>query len=136
MENSKLKLLIALFLNHPGVDTFHLTTDDQAFFEDHRATAHAESLKEKKVEKFERKDIEALAKSEKPAAKAKVETTGDQGSGAGDQTGTGGDKPKSEKELLQAEYLQVLGAKPNHLLGVSKLKAAIEAKKAEGANQE
>lgn len=62
------------------------------------------------------------------------EGAGDPGANQNPGTGAAATSVKtelSEKEQLQARYLELFGKKPNHLTGVEKLKADIAAKEAE-----
>lgn len=107
MEQVIITLLAELFATHPEVDKFYLTSDNQAFIQEHHADAHAQTLKDKKVKAYTR-EVASVQED------------------AGD---TGADV--TEKEALQARYLELFGKKANHLLGVEKLKAAIAEKEAE-----
>ena len=67
-ENNRKQLLKQLFATHPEVDKFHLTSDDQAFTQDHFAHAHAATLDKKEVVEYLRDKVDEL--DEAPAAPA------------------------------------------------------------------
>ena len=48
-QNTRAEKLKVLFATHPKTDLFYMTADDVAFFEQHRADAYAQRLKDKKV---------------------------------------------------------------------------------------
>src|SRR5690606_36911609 len=63
-DNTREAKLKILFATHPDVDTFFMTADDKAFYERHQADAHAQKLKNQKVECCARKTVEL---QDKPA---------------------------------------------------------------------
>ena len=46
-----------IFAQHPSVDTFYVTSDDQAFHHSHDAKLHAGTLDDKKVDEVERSSV-------------------------------------------------------------------------------
>ncbi|MBC7399844.1 MAG: hypothetical protein H7289_07840 [Mucilaginibacter sp.] len=103
MDQVIITLLAELFATHPEVDKFYLTSDNQAFIQDHHAEAHAQTLEDKKVKPHAREAVQFKAV----------------------------DADDTEKETLQARYFELYGKKANHLLGIEKLKAAIAEKEAQ-----
>lgn len=100
-----------LFAIHK-MDTLFMTSDGQGFTEEnkHRAEANANTLKDKKVYKFEREEV----KQEEPAPV--VESS------------------DLDREALAAEYEQLMGKKPAHNMKAETMQSKIDAKKEEIAD--
>lgn len=115
MENktTREQILKTLFATHPKADEFYLTSNDQAFLEMHHAEAHGSTLADKKVRSYSRAEFE---KVDNPIASSETDETA------------------NERTALVASYTKLFGKAPNHMTGVAKLTAAIEAKEAELEN--
>ena len=150
-----------LFTTHPTVETFFVTSDGQAFTEEHRADGRAQKLKDKEIVTANREDYERPEESKvakvavaPDADETKTGTDADQGSGTDADQGTGTDSDQGagtdagqgseadkgtgteapaadEKTALVAKYTLLFGKKPSHFSGVEKLKADIAKKEAE-----
>lgn len=117
MENTKsLNELIAVaaivFQNekHKKVNTVYAAEDGNVFVEENRAKLHVKSKKELQYYSITR--AEAVGEEPIPS-----------------------DDENEELFALKAEYLELFGKAPHHNIGLEKLKAAIDEKKAGLKNQ-
>lgn len=69
-KESKSKRLKHLFSTHPKVKRFYFTSDNQAFFEKHKAEVHGATLEDNEVTPVSRAMFEQAEKAGKPADKA------------------------------------------------------------------
>lgn len=61
-----------LFESYPDTDVFYKTSDEQYFFAEHDAQAHAATLKDKTVEKVERDETEKASDQEPEVTEPEV----------------------------------------------------------------
>lgn len=141
-ETNREQLLKQLFAQHPKVDKFFMTSDDQAFVEAHYANSHAQRFADKEVAEYDRATFELSAEVKKTkdsdkdkgaAAPAAPAAPAQPAPALAASAAPAEPAPEAdEKAKLTARYTELYGAKPNHLTGVAKLKTLIEAKEAEG----
>ena len=119
-ETNREQLLKQLFAQHPKVDKFFMTSDDQAFIEVHHANSHAQRFADQDVAEYDRSTFELST----AVKKTKAQTEGEKNVKAETTEG-------DEKATLTTRYTELFGKKPNHLTGVDKLNELIAAKEAE-----
>lgn len=111
MTNERKHKMQFIFKQHPNVEEFYVTSDDQAFFNASDAKNHAKTLENKEVDTIKRRDVLKVESTE-----SKAESTGD-----------------DERIALMAK-LEALGGKAAKNIGLDKLKekiAELEAGKVE-----
>lgn len=116
MSNTNKRAMI--FAQHPTVEGFHFTSDDQAFHLEGDAKQHAATLEDKGVEFVKNPKV----KSEKPKADGvKLPTSTDEEKEAA----------KVERKALTEEYKTLFGKGISPSWNNAKIKTLIDAKKAE-----
>lgn len=136
MENNKKKFeqeAKAFFADqkNDNVNTLYVTSDGCMFRAEHYANNWKNDLKDRTLETYYRNGsplVNAIIDGLK--AKSEADKLGSSASGA-----TSSDQP-SEREALVKEYIELFDTKPHHMLGIDKLKQAIDDKKAELALSE
>lgn len=91
-QNTRAEKLKVLFATHPKTDLFYMTSDDVAFFEQHRADAYAQRLKDKKVTPCQRSVPQAIENLEE----GKADTTAES---------------EEDKDILMEKYEELIGSK-------------------------
>ena len=104
---------LAIFTAHKNIDKIFMTSDGQGFTDEEKAKDCARYHKDQSITPFERGFEETY--QDKNA------------DDSADKTADNSD----ERQKLVDEHEELFGRKPNHNTGVEKLKAAIDAKKAE-----
>lgn len=115
MSNTDKRAMI--FAQHPTVEGFHFTADDQAFHLEGDAKNHAATLADRAVEFVKNPKVKPTEK----APTVKLPTTTDEEKEA----------VKLERQTLSAEYKTLYGKNVAPSFSNSKIKDLIAAKKAE-----
>jgi hypothetical protein len=125
-ENSRELKMQIIFKQHPNVQEFHVTSDDQAFFQPGDAKNHAATLEDKEVEVVKRKDVLKKVLIDEPKTESTPAKTADKKAEAK------ADPAKEERTALFAR-IEELGGTAAKTVGTAKLKekiAELEAAKA------
>jgi hypothetical protein len=112
-QNTREEKLKILFATHPGTDLFYMTADNVAFFEEHKADAYAQRLKDKEVTECARKVAQAivnLEEGEEIAASA------------------------GERDILEERYEELIGNKAPGNIKLETLKKRVAEAEAEADN--
>jgi hypothetical protein len=144
-ENTREAKLKILFATHPEVDKFYLTSDDKAFFDEHRANAHAQRLKDQDVESYSRKLVDALDQLLNIEGDDIINDDPEGGEGdisqealkdeeankeaSEEEKEIDGSSQPDEREALVAAYAEKYGKKPAHNIGIEKLMLALAEEK-------
>ena len=99
-QNTRAHKLEILFAQYPKTDTFFLTSDDKAFFDNGSAGAHASTLKDKTVQSYNRKTVQADIELEKQIEKEKAKSKSEEEAQARAEAEA---KAKAEAEKKAAE---------------------------------
>lgn len=103
-----------IFEVYSEIDKIYITADGQGFTAKEKADNHAAYLSDKEIKCFNRSEVE----TEEPNVINPLDANGQE----------------DDRAALLAEYEELYGQKANHNIGTEKLRAKIEAKKAEGEN--
>jgi hypothetical protein len=131
-ENSRELKMQIIFKQHPAVKEFHVTSDDQAFFQPADAKNHATTLADKEVEIVKRGDVLKKVLIDEPKGESTPAKAADK---KADESKA--DPAKEERKALFAR-IEELGCTAAKTLGTAKLKekiAELEAAKAESEKQ-
>lgn len=105
---------LAIFAAHKNLDEVFITSDGQGFTDEEKAKDNARYHQDKTIKHFER-GFEGSYQDDEEADLSKGKTQ----------------EEDAERQKLVEEYAELFGKKPNHMIGVEKLKTAIADKKAE-----
>ncbi|AEL23848.1 hypothetical protein [Cyclobacterium marinum] len=115
-QNTRAEKLKVLFATHPKTDLFYMTSDDVAFFEQHRADAYAQRLKDKKVTPCQRSVPQAIENLEE----GKADTTAES---------------EEDKDILMEKYEELIGSKAPANIKLDTLKKRVAEAEAEAEKE-
>lgn len=136
-ETNREQLLKQLFAQHPKVDKFFMTSDDQAFIEAHHANSHAQRFADQDVAEYDRSTFEFSTAVKEASDKATGTPAADEVKTEApaqiefEENAKAETTQEDEKATLTTQYTELFGKKPNHFIGVAKLKELITVKEAE-----
>lgn len=117
---------IGIFEAHNAIDEIYITADGQGFTDEEKAKDHARYHKDQTIKHFERGFEAGYQKEAESIEKLKAKIA----SAVGDKF-TVLEKDDTERQNLVEQYTELFGNKPNHMMGIEKLKTKIADKKAE-----